>query len=493
MLDNSVLDLNRVCVNGLCGCGKSSGLFEILSPNTTSKSPVLFVYQTYKLMLEQIETWANRYDVDRSDFIVCGHTGNVNQSALNAYSNPTFPDVVPDGKRFVFYSQSYLQKCKHNSLTLENGVNFGRIVVDEFDYTKSIIPTFDYQFNTFMDGDLVKDNEKTFYKWLKKNYSINDVNRLRYANFNHQDGFTLAHWLQSSQIPVMFLTSEELSVKLLQAIGFDVVHHGVKEMKNCVINLESCNYINDFFFSKMNIDKIWAKFDYDLIISNKIDSFYQTSTEVLERPKAIPHITAKGSNDYRGLKVLTIISHVPNKAIKIIKDVFGYYGINMSFDETKALYYKAILLQSVGRVLGYRGSVETDVLIHSSIWDVIKNNVDLPYSVNDKWSLEFEDKKDVINYVNVSKERLEHRKKFINQIAVSYGSLKKYFVKKEGNIIPVADLKQYLKQNLILNKSKTGSLTATKVAKFFDVECKQLRYKNKVQRCVVGLDYKTEV
>lgn len=489
MFPIEILDKLRACLHGLEGCGKSSGLFEILNPTVSSKSPVLFVYQTYKLMLEQYESWSERYDIPRDNFVICGHSDNTNKNVIEAFTNPEFPEVVPENARFVFYSQSYLQKCRHLKLTLENGVNFSRIILDEFDYTKSIIPTFDYQFDRVMQNGLLTNSEKDFYGWLKKNYAINDVHRLKYAKLTHKDGFTLAHWLQSSQIPVMFLTSEELSIRLLKAMGFDVFEYGLKRMDDCLINIEPCNYINDFFFSKMNIDKIWAKFDYDVIISNKIDSFYQQSTEVLERPKAIPHITAKGSNDYRGLKILTIISHVPDRAIRIIKDVFSYYGVEMSFNETKALYYKAILLQSCGRVLGYRGSKQTDVLIHSSIWDVIKNNVDLPYPFNDKWRLNFEGKQDVINYVKVSKDNVEKRKQTIDQIGESYSSLKHHFIKKENNIISVSEVKDYLKRHLILNKSKSGVLTASAIAKFFEVELAIKKINGKSTRVLSGLAF----
>lgn len=492
MLSKDVLSKNRVCLNGLEGCGKSSGLFELLKGVVRKKKPVLFVYQTYKLMIEQYENWQKRYDLTEDHFFIAGHEENFNPSALEAYTNPEAPNVIPDMARFVFYSQSYLQRCRHYNLLHENEGIISRIVVDEFDYTKSIIPTFDYQFNSLMQSDLNNKVEKDFYKWLRNNYSIQDVQRLKYAKMAHKDGFTLAHWLQSSQVPVMFLTSEELSVRLLKAIGFDVFDYGVKEMKDCVINIEPCNYINDFFFSKMNIERIWEKFDYDLIISNKIDSFYQKSTEVLERPKAIPHITAKGSNEYRGQKVLTIISHIPDRAIKIIKDVFHHYGIEISFNETKALYYKAILLQSVGRVLGYRGSKQTDVLIHSSIWNTIKDNVDLPYSVDDTWKLDFEDRKDVLVYVDLAKQKLKTRKETVEKILTNCKSLSEYFVKKEGNVLTVAEVKQYLNERLILNKTNSGSLPVSKLAAFFNVECKRLRIDKKIQRCIVGLDFKLD-
>ena len=493
MLSREVLDKHRVCLNGLEGCGKSSGLFELLKDSTTVKRPSLFVYQTYKLMSEQYKNWQCRYNIPSNQFCIVGHKTNENVNALEVFTNPETPELIPNVARFVFYSQSYLQRCMHYKLLHENeGSLFGRIIVDEFDYTKSIIPTFDYRFSRSLKDELDSKNEKDFYKWVRGNYSMFDVDRLKYAKLSHKDGFTLAHWLHSSQIPVMFLTSEELSVRLLKAIGFDVFDYGVKEMKDCVINIEPCDYINDFFFTKMNIERLWEKFDYDLIISNKIDSFYQKSTEVLERPKAIPHITAKGSNEYRGQKILTIISHIPDKAIKIIKDAFSYYGVEMSFNETKALYYKAILLQSVGRVLGYRGSKETDVLIHSSIWDTIKDNVELPYSTDDTWRLNFENKDEVVRYVTMSKTKIKHRKETIDKIVTNLKMLNEYFVKKEGNILTVAEVNRYLKEQFILNKHKTGSLSATKLAQFFNVECKHVRINKKIQRCIVGLDFKLD-
>jgi hypothetical protein len=490
IVDESVLLKDRICITGLEGCGKSSGLFDLLKDRVTEKEPVLFVYQTYRLMQEQIESWSERYSIPKNQFVICGHSDNGHKEIIEKFTNPEAPEVVPDNARFVFYSQSYLQRCRHQQLVFENNKRkFSRIILDEFDYTKSIIPTFDYQFSNVMNADLVKEQEVKFIKWMSLNYSQGDVNRIKYAKYQHNDGFVLAYWLHTSDIPVMFLTSEEISSKLLQAIGFDVYHHGVSQFTDCLVNIEPADYINDMFFNKMNIHNIWRKFEYDVIISNKIDSHYQTSIEVLERPVAVPHITAKGSNEYRGSDILTIISNIPDKAIKIIRDVFNFYNYDYTFQEVKGLYYKAQLLQSIGRVIGYRGSKQTDVVVHKSIWEAIKDNVTLPYNVNDKWSLEFEHKEKIIEYVKTVKT--ENRRKQANPKLniTSYGMLKKHFVESEGRCLSAKEVTQYLKQHKIMNKSGTGTLPVTKIADYFGKEIVVKKIKGKATRCLIGLDY----
>lgn len=489
-MDRSVLDKDRVCITGLEGCGKSSGLFDLLKDEVTEKQPVLFVYQTYRLMREQINNWSKRFDIPKESFAICGHENNSNKEIVEQFTNPILPNVVPEEARFVFYSQSYLQRCKHRKLVFDDANRkFSRIILDEFDYTKSIIPTFDYQFSKVLNLDLAQKAEVDYIKWLAKNYSDEDVTRLKSAQYKHDDGFILANWLSTSEIPVMFLTSEEISSRLLRAIGFNVIHHGVNEFPDCVINIEPADYVNDIFFNKMNLDKIWEKFDYDAIISNKIDSFYQKSTEVLERPIAVPHITAKGSNDFRESKLLTVISHIPDKAITVIKDVFDYFGEKHTFNEIKALYYKAQLLQSIGRVIGYRGSVETDVVIHKAIWETIKTNVNLPYKVNDNWSLDFEGKDLIIDYVDLVKKDVKRKKQNPKLNITSYGMLKKHFVEVENKFLTVEEVSDYLKQHNILNKGKTGTLQVSKIASFFGKQIVVKKIKGKATRCLVGLDY----
>lgn len=490
-MDESVLSKDRVCVTGLTGCGKSSGVFEILKETVTYDNPVLFVYQTYSLMKEQIKNWSKNYGIKESDFIVCGHSDSQRKDYSEIFTNPELPENIPDNARFVFYSQSYLQRCRHKELLFDRpSARFSRIILDEFDYTKSIIPTLDYQFSRIVDIDLTKGNEKVFEKWIKDHYSNFDVVKLRKLKYEHQDGFFLAHWLSSSEIPVMFLTAEEISSRLLKSIGFDIYHHGVTEFSDCLINIEPASYINNVFFEKMNIDKIWATFPYDYIITNKVDSHYQNSTSVLERPVAVPHITAKGSNEYRGSKILTIISHIPDKAIRKIKDAFNSFGDNLTFDETKALYYKSVMMQSIGRVIGYRGSKSTDVIVHADIWNTIKNNVTLPYSVNDNFVLDFEGKQDVVTYIDVvKKENKVKEEKRAKQI-VSYGMLKKHFKKDQDSTLTVNEVSNYLKVHKISNKSGTGTLPVSKLALFFDVELKVKKINGKSQRCIVGINFK---
>jgi hypothetical protein len=492
MMDKRVLEARRICITGLEGCGKSSGLFELLKEEATTKRPVLFVYQTYALMEEQIDSWVRRYGVSRDEFVICGHDDNKNPEIRAKFSNQETPEVVPKNARFVFYSQSYLQRCRHHDLTLENGGTFGRIVLDEFCLHKSLIPTFDYQYSRVLDESAIKTGKTNYQNWLRRNYSNGDINAMKKALFDHKEGFVEAHWLRTATVPVMFLTSEEISSLLLGSLGFEVYHHGVTEFTDCTINVEPANYLNGLFYNKMNTGSVWQEFDYDYIISNKINSYYQQSTEVLKRPVAVPHIVAKGSNDYRNTKILTIISNIPDKAIRVIRDVFKFYGKKYTFEEVKGLYYKSVLLQSIGRVLGYRGSKVTDVIIHSSIWEAVKNNVNLPYKINDSWVLDFKGKDDVIRYVNVTKNVVSEKKDNPCKQLVSYKVLSKHFKKDPDSVLTVSQIKEYLKQHRILNKSGTNALQASRLADFFEVEMGRKLIKGKLSRCVLGLRFANE-
>jgi hypothetical protein len=71
---------------------------------------------------------------------------------------------------------------------------------------------------------------------------------------------------------------------------------------------------------------------------------------------------------------LTIVSHIPERAIHEVKDCLNFLcksNVAFDFDKIKRLFFRDRICQAVGRVIGYRGIAEgidsTYLLIHSSI------------------------------------------------------------------------------------------------------------------------------
>lgn len=74
-------------------------------------------------------------------------------------------------------------------------------------------------------------------------------------------------------------------------------------------------------------------------------------------------------------------------------------------------------------------------------------------------------------------------------LKIDFSELHNHFVKKEGNVITVSNMKKYLKNY----KFCEGSLSVSKLAEAFNVKYKNLRVDKKIQRCIVGLAFKKDL
>jgi hypothetical protein len=484
---------HRNVINGLEGCGKSSTVFQLISEQATPERPALFGFKNYELMTEQVNTWSERFKIPVEQFAICGH--NLNYfPAYEAYTNKENPGVISKNVRFVLTSQANIQRQHHNSfynLSTNNTIEYSHIVQDEFDFTSGILPSLDYEFNNLQVSknssitkeELIRVKEFEKLNWIEANYTKEDRNKIAAQKYLHNSGFTIASWIENCECPLTFLTSETLAANLLELIGFEKKYIGEREFEDCIVNIWSSPLITRSFFNVMNNETGWDRLsqDYDLVISDCVNSYFKNGTNSLNI-EVLTHSSARGTNAYINSRILTVLSHIPNDSIQTIRDCFDYFGKELDFNTVEATFYRDRLCQAIGRVIGYRGSKETDVVIHSAILQKIQNLEHFPYKLNTDWELNLDEKEEILEKVINEKEKSKTRKKTIRDTykAKSYKYLNDVFQLNKDSFVPIPEIKQ-----------KTQLKTpATKIAKFFNVNIKNKKIEGKSIRCLIGLEFK---
>jgi hypothetical protein len=445
-------------------------------------------------MNEQIKNWSKRYEIPLNQFNICGFNLDY-EPAREVYSNKSYPSLISNDSRFVFTSQALIQRNRHLEFTndtTESLVEYSHIVIDEFDFTSGIIPTLDYQIYGGIKER--KTIENILLEWVRKNYTNQDYANIIYKLNRKEKGFTLAHWIDKCSCPLTFLTSEKLSAQILKAVGFNEISYDSNiDFTDCTVNVWSSEYISEEFIGEMNSAVAWNRLDYELIISDRILTYfnsnnqnsYQSSLEV----EVINHSSIRGSNNHIDKKILTVLSYIPQQVIIEIQEALIYFGYNYEYKEVERLFYRDRLCQAVGRTLVYRGGKESDLIIHKSLYDSICELVEFPYTFKAKDILSvLEDKDEIItNTIEKRKQKRERRNSKPKQI-LDLSILDNYFELDKGNVLTIAEIKDYLTDKRITGTS--GSvLTVSKVAKYFKVKERMTRINGKKVRILEGLKF----
>jgi hypothetical protein len=438
-------------------------------------------------MTEQLESWSSRYEIPREDFFIAG-LGSDYEPAVEAYTNKETPFILNKDVRFIFTSQANIQRNNHLSFRLHTyePISYGHILIDEFDFKLGVIPSLDYEISNMRQDSIRKKTENQKLKWIEQNYTFDDRIQATIALKKHTSGFSLAHWIKTCSCPITFLSSEILATRFLKLLGFEDQFIGEKEFKDCRVNFWSDKKINRNWFNLMNQNIVWdqlaQKYNYDLVISDSILPFYEEGTSSLE-VKVLSHMGVRGSNSHRDKAILTVLSYIPKQAIKEIQDAFNYFGDDISYEEVESLFYRDRLCQSVGRVLGYRGGSEADVICHSDLLDKL-DWPSFPYSIN-SWQPETPQFQEVLD--KVEDEALIKKLSKIKPTNIdSYSFLEEFFTKDITYSISVSSLKTFLEKNHL--KTYSGnSIPATKIAKYFNGIIKNKNIRGKQVRYLFGV------
>lgn len=477
---------NYNCVWGLEGSGKSSTLFKQLKENLPDGERLLFGFKNYSLMVEQMYSWSSRFSEPLENFVIAGHSMDYGP-ALSAYTNPEAPFLIPDSAKYIFTTQAQIQKLGHQSFLDANNqtIKYNHIIVDEFDFCIGLIPSLDYQLKNLNSNSEIKNNtEKQIIEWVYKHYTRIDGARLVVGKNHHIEGFNKAYWLEAENCPITFLTSEVLAANFLELIGFEKIIIESLDFSDCVVNLWSSPLVGRNFFNKMNTYVGWNRLNYDAVISDCVNSYFESNkNEESLRITTLSHTATRGRNDLIGSNILTVLSYIPPTAIKQIQEVFKYFGEkDIEFKDVETLFYRDRLMQAVGRVIGNRGGKVTDVITHSQIEDLLKNSDSLPYKINTNWEFNFEGFSEILG--KVEQAETIRKEKVRQACAKDYSQLKEFFCEAEEDYsIPVSDVKKYLKEN-------NFNTNATKVAAFFNTKVKNKRVGNKVKACLFGVRFK---
>ena len=476
---------NRLVITGLEGCGKSSKLFHQLSLDLsiTPKSPILVGVKNYALMKEQIYSWAKRYSVPFEQFAICSKNSR-NEDILEYLTDPENPYVLPPTAKYIFTSQANIQRNNHLDFFHPNGefVEWKKIIIDEFDFCSGIIPSLDYELGRVTDKQAKDLATSRKLDWIQKNYTFRDRVKAHIAKSDKE--FHIAEWIEKCSCPLIFLTSELLSTKILEAMGFEVFKLSDKDFKHCTVNIATFNHIHNDLFRELNQTNSWNDFkDYDLIITDKVKSYYDTKQESLS-VNVLSHTAVRGSNIHRNKKILTVLSYIPSSAIQLIVDCLNYLSIKTDYKQVEALYYRDRLAQSIGRTIGYRGGKEADVIIHSQILDILAS-VPFPYSI--KQSLKITNKK-FLECIEKAEVKVRQTKLTGLMKEDDYSFLNHFFKLNEASVIPVKKVKEYLKKNHIKSKSGKG-IPATTIAKHIGGKVIRKSINKKQVTCLVGVEF----
>jgi len=482
--------MNHRLFTGLEGSRKSITAFEQLKDLATVERPLLIGVKNYALMQEQIDTWCSIFDLDRAEFNICGF-GNTYEPAMLAYTNPGAPYMAQEGVRFIFMSQANIQRNNHLALGHSDGgvVNYCHILIDEFEFFQGVIPSAHYQLDKIMAGDVKDESIDKLVRWVEKNYTFRDRMNLVLGYKIKDRGFHLASWIQDSSIPITFLSSETLVAELFTRLGFEIIQLGVSKFDHNV-NIFSTELLNKSFFKVMNKNVVWNTLDYDLIVSDCINGYFEASKQTSLEVEVITHQSIRGSNSHRGKRILTVISHIPQTCIVFIHDVLNTLGSNMSYKETEQLFYRDRLCQAVGRVLGYRAVLNepgetpsTDVVVHSSLYASL-SKASFPYNFVD-WDWTFNNKDNVFKEIERrNKDTKVSPRAYRSKNIQTFEYLDLFFEKDKNGYLTATDVKTHLVSG------KLKPVAATKIARYFNCTMGNKRIGDKSYKVIFGLSLK---
>lgn len=499
-----------LCLTGIEGARKTESAIKATLEIATKESPVLFAYRDYSLLRENREKLIKRFGIRKKEICVCGTNMNY-EEALISYTNPEKPKYMTWHAKYILCTQAVLQRKRHLDFYSSKHQNkkFSAIVVDEFDFGLCAIPTLKYQRSRIASETIKEDTEYDILEWVRRNYSKDDYERLSIAESTEDKyaNFVLADWLTSSEAPIVFLTSETLAARFLRTIGFKEIYLKSPNYKNCVVNVHANKNVVGEFFKVMGDGNYWDELSnqYDMIVSDKVvkqnadDENDDTDWLRNERTfDVLNHTVVRGTNNWIGKKILTVLSHVPSEALSDIREMFNAFGDNITDEKVYQMYYRDRLCQAVGRVLGNRGGVETDLLAHESIVKIVVQDETFPYSFKDfqlKHSKldEIWQKTEELREQNKNRRKRYEEEKIKRKVEKTLFELDELLVKKEDSYISSKELGKFLKEHNVKSKYGKQNIPVTKVAEHFGVPIKRLTI-NKVKTLyVVGLGFKQEV
>jgi len=186
----------------------------------------------------------------------------------------------------------------------------------------------------------------------------------KYAKFLMEEGSS-SHFVSSilfQGADTTVLTTEELTIACLEQLDFartDIKKEATEALaETCSLHVSvSDDYIQKFVQDK-SFKSLIKEHGFENVFANK--SEFATGNLMTIKGQ---HLTGKN---------LTVIRCLPQHVTAAIAELYTSCFNNTEIDPV-ALYYKDSMMQAVGRSVGFRGWTEGWVLVHSRVWNIIKD------------------------------------------------------------------------------------------------------------------------
>lgn len=509
-LEQFLTDNLEIVISGLEGSSKTRSVIKWAYEKTkfNNREIILISLKSYAMMKEKQIEIMNRFNLTEREVQIVGIK---NEEYQEYYTNKDNPQHLYQEVKIVLCSQRFLSKCYHHLFDTEKPYNMRHfiktVIVDEFDMSVGIIPSLHFLLQDYITDKAFgskKMSKKDLITFLKRNYSQHDYYKIEGCEKSEMNQFFVSYWIEynkTNKIRTIFCTSEILARTLLEEVGFNSLDMEYKKFDH---NVHFCTApINNQFFNRLNSLNKWNVFGFNTIISDKCNQTLLQENEV--DLKVINHTSARGSNLFAGEDILTILSYIPQEAIRRITEVLKYFNKNTDYkiEIVEKLFYRDRICQAVGRVIGYRGEWKekknTWLMINTKLWHSISealydDKFKFPYNLI-KWNPQNKELDEIIKAVledgrisNDENKSMFQKKREV-RLNEFNNKLNEIFVKDETSDLSYEEVTEQInKLNLFY------TMQPVKVANYFGCEIKSSskRINGKIVgiRKIIGLKVK---
>jgi len=505
-LANMMRNYKQLVIGGIEGSGKSR---EVLKNILTSdlvdfeKEYVIYATNSYKSLKEKQNELMKYYNlsVNEVPIVAVSDVQESNEQYIDYHGY--FPET-----KIVLMAIQALKRCTHFKLDpiyKDEAKSLHTMIIDEFSFMNTIIPSLDHIANA---NTLSKSKNSTL-NFIKEHYSPYDVmNYKQELKAGNADCFHLAYYLQKARmnhVNVIFITSEILPRLILTELGYSEYEmESPERFKEHTIHYHS-DVVNRFTFNRLNDAYKWPIFGFKKIISDKYNPNLKLEKDY-ETIEVTSHVSAKGSNGFESSpeELLSIISEIPECVIRALRDAINFWrdenDEKVDLKYVKALHYRDVLFQAVGRVIGFRGHKEnnqTYVLISEIIMNEILKHINngsegfsMPYNVQ-KWDFDIPEWVEIVEAVKADKRivndnRRSNYKETYNevkqeQLKYCNSILDEYYVKDKDSWVVVNEMKLFLKDMGVTK------VVGTYLCNYFGLEQSQKKVEGKNLWVIKGL------
>lgn len=397
---------SRRVITGATGAGKSQFAINEMRSQFFDYNSELFKYAIYVVpSTKQAIDFSLKLDQAGISYEIL--VSSQTYDTLDAHNKSKVVTSSCNKKSVKIIMLAALKRNSHWNMISRDKRKLCNMYIDELTFLEFVRPSLYTQDLSYSYSGIKTSSE--LLQHYKKSFSKSDLkyaeNLLAISDNNH---FVSSMLYQDVDTTV--LTTEELTTECLEAQGFIKTIIRSKEtsvFKNtCTLHVSESPYyvlkcVESELFQKQ-IDEI----GYDNVFANKCK--FASGNLVTIKGQ---HITGKN---------LSIIRCLPRENVGAIDDLFKRCFWNLEHIDPVSLFYKDSLMQAVGRSIGFRGHTEAWVMIHSTVWKMIKDT-EWIYKLNN-WSIELDP--------DLLKEIDEHRFNLKSIMSNTY-ELKAQFVKNE--------------------------------------------------------------